>query len=297
MDSHNEQPSMTSADPTGINTSGIKAKIKNKKPLVAIGAGVAAVAAVGVMAWFGVAYAKSDSAPKNPGQIDVKAASAIVNGAVISESEILSLTSQGVDRAIAVDRYINKVLASEMARKAYAEESQAAIRGAEREVLSQLYIAKRTQDLKAAITDAEVSSFYEKNVKSEDYAGYKVRVFLTQDPKEAETVFAAMNDGKDKSKYESKFKPLKDGNEADRFLLANELPYGLGQVIRTMKKGEVSKPLMLRNGVFLLSLDEIKDGQKPEMSKVAAEIKDILVAQRLNDELSSARRTAKIELK
>ena len=241
------------------------------------------------------ANAKSVASPEAAASVgvDMAKSAAIVNGGVISEAEISGQTAQGIDRAVAIDRYVNKVLAAELARKAYPSDAEAALRGAEREVLSQLYVAKRTQDLRSAVTDAEVKGFYDKNVKAEDFSTYKVRFLATQDPKEADEVAAAIAAGKTKD-VDAKFKPAKDG---DGFTAAQELPFGLGQVVRTMRAGEYSRPLVLRNGIFVLRVDEIKVGQKPEQTKVAGEIKDLIVAQRLGDELSGARRAARVELK
>ena len=54
---------------------------------------------------------------------------------------------------------------------------------------------------------------------------------------------------------------------------------------------------MLRNGIFVLRVDDKQPGQKPELDKVAAEIRELLVAQKLSDELAAARRSARIELR
>lgn len=261
-----------------------------------------AAAATAAYAWRGkllttrsFAAPASEAAPAS-GADTLKTAAqpvATVDGAVISESEIAGATAQGIDRAVAVDRYIQRVLAANLARRAYASDAEAAIRGAEREVLSQLYVQRRTEEIKLALNDKDVSEFYATNVKAEDFAKYKVRYFLTQDPKEAEAVATALASGKAKE-VEGRFQPAKTG---DGLTTAAELPYGLGQVVRTMKVGEYSRPLMLRNGIFVLRVDDKQPGQKPELDKVAAEIRELLVAQKLSDELAAARRSARIELK
>ena len=274
---------------------------KAKKPLpsrrTALALMVIAGAAGVAVAWksLPLASAKTVASPEAAVSvvIDLTKSAAIVNGGVISEAEISGLTAQGIDRAVALDRYINKVLAAELARKAYSADAESVLRGAEREVLSQLYIAKRTQEIKGGIKDEDVKTFYDKNVKAEDFSAFKVRYFATQEPKEAEEVATAVAAGKGKD-VDAKFKPAKDG---DGYTAAQELPYGLGQVVRTMKAGEYSHPLMLRNGIFVLRVDDIKVGQKPEQAKVAGEIKDLIVAQRLSDELTGARRSARVELK
>lgn len=234
------------------------------------------------------AVASQQPAPKG-GKV-----AAVVNGQEIFDSELAGAVAQGVDRAVAIDRYVNKALAADLARSAYGKEATEALRGAEREVLSQLYIAKKTESLRAGVTDAEVKSYYDANVKVEDYAGYKVRFAMTADEKEAVGIAEAIAGGKVKD-VEARFKPVKDG--ADGFLMAAELPYGLGGVVRALKKGEYSRPIVLRNGFFILYLEDTKANPKPEQAKVAEEIKNLLVAKKLTDELVAARAAAKVELR
>lgn len=240
-----------------------------------------------------MSLAKAPSSDAASTNADMSKSAATVNGVAISEAELASMTSQGVDRAVAIDRYVNKVLAADLARKTYAADAEVALRGAEREVLAQLYISKRTQDLTAAIKAEDIKAFYDKNVKAEDYALFKVRFLVTQDPKEADAVVSALAGGKVKE-VDSMFKAVKDG---DGFTPAQELPYGLGQVVRGMKAGDFSRPIVLRNGVFVLRVDEVKPGQRPEQVKVETQIKELIIAQRLNDEITGLRRQARIELK
>lgn len=263
-----------------------------------IAAGLCAVAGVTVAAYKYVLPAGSTSAAV--AQQPVKAApvggkvAAVVNGQDIYDSELAGSVAQGVDRAVAIDRYVNKAVAAELARNAYAKEAREALLGAEREVLSQLYIAKKTESLRAGIAEGEVKAYYDANVKVEDYAGYKVRFAMTGEEKEALGIAEAIVSGKVKD-VEARFKPVKDG--ADGFLMAAELPYGLGGVVRSLKKGEYSRPVVLRNGFFILYLEDIKANPKPEMTKVAEEIKNLLVAKKLTDELVAARAASKVELR
>ena len=251
----------------------------------------------GLVVWKGLPLATAMSITKSEtvvtAQEDADRAAAVVNGRPISEAELASMTSQGIDRAVAIDRYINKVLAAELARRSYTSDAAAALRGAEREVLSQLFVSKRTQELAASVTEADIKAYYDLNIKAEDFAGFKVRYFVTQDPKEADSVVAQLAGGKAKE-VDAMFKAVKDG---DGFAAAQDLPYGLGQVVRTMKAGDFSRPVVLRNGVFILRVDEVKVGQRPEQQKIAVQIKEILVSQRLSEQLASVRRTARIELK
>lgn len=219
---------------------------------------------------------------------------AIVNGARITDAELAPAMVQGVDRAVAIDRYVNKVVAADLARKSFAADADDAIRAAEREVLSQLYVAKRSEALGKAVTEADIKAFYDQNVSADSYSSFKVKFLLSQDPKDADAAVAAITAGKG-AELAARFKPAQEAG--DGYLMAQELPYGLGNVVSGLKKGEYSRPLVLRNGIFILHLEDIKANPKPELAKLSPEIKNLLVAKRLGDELVAARASAKVELK
>ena len=218
---------------------------------------------------------------------------AVVNGHDIFESEITSAVSQGVDKAVAVDRYINKVLISDMARNAYEQDAKEALKGAEREILSQLYVNKKVLEIRAALKPEQIKAFYDSNIKAEDYSTYRVKYLVAADEREANEAVAAITAGKAKD-IEARFKYFKDG--PDNFMTAADLPYNVGTVVRGLKKGEYSRPIVLRNGFFVLYLEDIKTGAKPELTNVTEEIKNFLVNKQLGDELAALRSAAKIEL-
>jgi peptidyl-prolyl cis-trans isomerase C len=270
-----------------------KAPFMNRKSKI-ISAFVIAASLAGAGIW-GVSYAKSTSLI---GDKSVSVSSlnkrvvATIDGAKVSEIEIQPLLSQGVDKAVAVDRYINKVLAASLAQKLFPDEAKAVLQGAEREALAQLYVSKRSQDMSTAVTDDEIGQFYEKHVKSDDFSLYKVSYFLSQDPKEADDISSSIRDGRSKE-VASKFKPVKDG---DGFLEAKALPFGIGPVVHSMKTGEYSRPFVLRNGVIVLRLDEIKAQPAPSLEKAKASIVELIVSQKLADEMTKTRQGARIEL-
>ncbi len=216
-----------------------------------------------------------------------------VNGVDINESELTPIMAAGVDRAVAVDRYINKVLAAQLAEKEYKKDAEVALRAAQREVLSALYMQKRTQAVSDAVSDEDIKAYYDKNIRDENYKQYKVRYYLTQDVRDGEdTAKAILNKERDAL---GKLKYLKEGT--DNFLMAGEMPYGLGQIAKALKEGETSRPIVLRNGVFVLNLEEVKSQPKPAMDKVKNDIKNLIVAERIGNELGDKRKVAKIELK
>jgi peptidyl-prolyl cis-trans isomerase C len=219
---------------------------------------------------------------------------AVVNGQEIYDSELSSGIQQGVDRAVVIDRYINKALAADLAKAAYSRDATEVLKGAEREVLSQLFIAKKTEELRAGVTDVAVKSYYDTNIKVEDFTGYKVKYLVATDEKDAGDVAAAIAAGKSKD-VEARFKAVRDSG--DPFVLAPELPYGLGNVVRSLKKGEYSRPVVMRNGYFILFLEDTKPNPKPEFAMVAEEIKNVMVAKQLTELLAGARTSAKVELR
>jgi uncharacterized protein YqfA (UPF0365 family) len=65
---------------------------------------------------------------------------ATVDGHNITYADIKSLVDAGVDRAIAVDRTVNKVLVANAAKILYPSEANDAIQTAERDLLSALFL-------------------------------------------------------------------------------------------------------------------------------------------------------------
>jgi hypothetical protein len=218
---------------------------------------------------------------------------ALVNGEPITEFDIAGALLEGVDRANAVNGHVNKALAAQLASKEFPNDADTVRRAAVREALAQLYSDRRAQAVRAALSDAEVKAYYDANVKAEMFAGYKVSVLLTQDPKEAEEIAAAIAHGKAKE-FDTRFKPIAGG---DGFAPMGQLPAGLGAVVRELKAGGTSRPLVMREGILILRLDDIKQNPKPELAAMAPRIKEILTVQKVNAELEKARHDARIELK
>jgi len=219
---------------------------------------------------------------------------AVVNGYEIFDSELESGISQGVDRAVVVDRYINKVLVANLALTVYGNDAKEALKGMEREVLSQLYINKKTAEIQAGVTSEVVKAFYDNNIKAEEYSTYKIKFLLSPNEKDAGDAAASISAGKIKENDE-RFKLFKEGS--DGYMVANEMPYNVGGVIRSLKKGEYSRPLALRNGFFIFYLEDKKLNPKPELAKLTEQIKGFLIGKKMNDDLAAVRASAKIELR
>lgn len=246
----------------------------------------------GYLMWGGKADGQATAATANTPTFNATAVVAKVNGRTVTEGEIQGVVQAGVDKAIVVDRYINKVLAAEMGRERYAKEAESVIQAAEREVLSTLYTTRRMDEIRKSITDEQIKDFYDKNVLDENFKLWKVSYYLSGDNNDIQNTLKAMKDGE--SKALAQLKPLVE--TGDGFAVANVLPYNLGRVVSKMKKGEFSGVLPLRNGFLVLRIDDLRQLDKPKMDAVRNEIIENISLQKLNQELEQARKQAKVEL-
>lgn len=267
----------------------------------AIGFGLATLVA-GAVAWGGWVALQSNT-PDSGGSAIANANAANgapskdtvvanINGVEITQFEIAGFLQSGVDRAIVIDRYINKVVAAERGKKLYANEATVALRAAEREVLSTLYSTKRMEELRAAVNDAQVKAYYDKNVLDENFKLWKVSYYLSNDANDVQRTLQEMKKG-EKTALDQ-LKPLIE--QGDGFAIAAAMPYNLGRVVSKMKKGDFSEPLSLRNGILVLKVDDARQLDKPKLEDVKQEIVQALALQKFNEELEQARKAAKVEL-
>ena len=260
---------------------------------------VAALGIVGALSWAGWSALQGQSQSKvSPVNSAIAATDrpdrdiATINGLKISEMEVAGLMQSGIDRAIVIDRYINKVVAAERGKEMYAEEATAALRAAEREVLSTLYTTRRMQALRSAVSDEEVKAYYDANVLDQNFQQWKVSYYLSNDENDVQQTLGKLKSG-DKQALEQ-LKPLVE--QGDGYANAANLPYNLGRVVLKMKKGEFSEVLRLRNGLLVLKVDDMKQLQKPTLEQLKEEIVQAIALEKFNTELEDARRKAKVEL-
>jgi hypothetical protein len=217
-----------------------------------------------------------------------------VNGKAITAEEIAPATVNGLDRAVAVDRYVTRLLAAEAANELYPEAAKAAKAAAEREVLANLYLQRRRAELLQAVTDQDIDRFYKEQVKDADYASYKLNYYLTQDDIDAATMerSIAANDAQAKAK----FKPVPA--EGDGFIPLANTPYGLGQLVASAKAGDYLRAVRVRDGFLILHIEQVRAGKKPEKTKqIKEEIRGLIAQRRFNDELLERREKAQVKLK
>ena len=218
---------------------------------------------------------------------------ATVDGAEITEADLLPFLNAGMDKAVAVDRAINKVVAANSADRLYRQTSRSAMQSARNDILANVFVNERQQEVRKAVTDADVKTFYEQRVKAEDFTLFRLRFFVSVDGKEAQELSDAVGRNEKEAMAKLAF-VRKDG---DHYLHAAEVPYGLGPAIKKLKAGQRLQPLTVREGTLVLYVDDVKESPKPDFPKVQAEIKDLIVAERFNADIKARRAASKIELR
>lgn len=240
------------------------------------------------------AAAAFPAAPAAVRPVDGLRVLAEVNGQNITAEEVDPLIRQGVDRAVAIDRYVTRLLAADAARDLYPDASRAAQEAAEREVLANLFINRRSAELLQSVTDAEIDRFYKEQVKDSDYASYKLSYYLTQDNIDAATMVRNLENRDAEAR--SKFVPVSE--EGDGFIPLARTPYGLGQLVATAKAGDYLQPVRVRDGLLILHVEQVRPGKKPEKTpEVKEEIRRLIAQRRLSDELLERREKAQVKLK
>ncbi len=218
---------------------------------------------------------------------------AIVNGESIFENDLQPLLQAGIDKAIALDRYINRIITAQTALKDYENESKSALKQAERDILSNLYMQQETQKFEKLITEDDLKKQYEQTVRPEDYRKFKAKYYLSNDAQDAGNVAELAANGD--TNVKKSFNAIK--NNDDSWLRAQDFPYGIGQIIKQLKAGEFSKPIATRNGFFIVWVEETKENSPPTFDRIKGELKNLLIAQRISSQIDQKRAEAKIELK
>jgi hypothetical protein len=217
-----------------------------------------------------------------------------VNGKTITAEEVAPALVGGLDRAVAVDRYVTRLLASEAALEEYPSEAKAARAAAEREVLASLYLRRKSEELVMAVTQADIDKFYKEQVRDEDYAAYKLNYYLTQDDLDATSMERniAANDAQAKAK----FVPV--SREGDGFIPLAATPYGLGALVARAKAGDYLRAVRVRDGFLILHVEQVRAGKKPAQTKdLNDQIRNLIAQDLLNKELLARREKAQVKLR
>jgi hypothetical protein len=292
-----------SNEATGIDDNGVKDLAKRAKSprystisvlvVVLLGTVITAVAMSitslggGKTATPGVADARPDAG---------RTVVATVNGQAIYEAEIIPLMGQ-MAKAVAIDGYINKVLAAQAgkANTKWGDEAAGRVQAAEREVLSAMYFEKSSAEINAGITEADIQTYYDRNISDEMFNEYGASYVIYADMDSATNgakSLASVDQGETKN-----LKKFQTQDGKDAMFAAGQFPYDMGRVIEGMKVGDVSQPLATRNGYFVIKLDKKNAGKKPELKIVKAKVIQTIASQRLSTNVAKLRSSAKIELR
>lgn len=235
-----------------------------------------------------VSTANAATEVKKPVSLEV----ATVNDMTLTSADINPYLAQGADRAVAVDRAINKALAAELAKKEFSEDTKAALGAAERDVAAQVYLSKKAEAVGKAVSDKDIEARYNILVKDADFNAYKLKVAITQTEQEANDLIAKVQKAGD---VEKKFAPL--STQGEGYVGKNDVPYGLGAVISQLGNGQYSKPLVTRNGVMIFNMVDVKHNDKPKLADAKEQVRASLTQERVSEAILKARESAKITLK
>jgi parvulin-like peptidyl-prolyl isomerase len=256
---------------------------------------VGALVVVALAAGLGFYFMRHNASPSDGKVVQGGAVLATVDGYKITEAELAPMLTQGVDKAVALDRRITQSVIAKAAEAKYHQEAEILMQANRNDILYQLFLSKRADEIKKAITDQDISAFYQKNVKDEDYKSAVMKIYLTSDAREAQGMYESLSGSKDREATLAKMNYMqKDG---DHFLPLQNIPYNLGQLVKKMSPGQAMQPIVIREGVLIAYVENIKSTQKPTLEATKDEIKMMLVNQRLSDEVQGLRKAAAIELK
>lgn len=251
--------------------------------LLAIGAGVA-------FNHSGSSVAAPAAAPASDKHREV----ASVNGQALTDADLTPYLLQGADRAVAIDRAINKALAAELASKEFARDTETAVAAARRDVAAQVYLSKKSEHIAKSLTDKDLQERYDVVVKDADFNAYKVRLGVFASEQEAlDTRTEAMKGGSD-ARVDKKFQVL---GASGGYIGRGDLPYDLGVVIAKMKSGDYSAPVATRNGILVLHLVDVRKNDRPKFEDIKSQLSASLVQERVNQSLATAREASVIMLK
>ena len=223
---------------------------------------------------------------------------ATVNGTAIRQADLLPLMQNGLDKTNALDRRISQIVLAQQAESKYASEAKAAIDSVKNDVLAQIYVNKRSEALKTEISDKEISEFYEKNITPDLFKQMKVKFKLFSDAKEAQTFYELINAKKnDRETADALAKLEYLSKQGDHFAAIQELPYNMGQVFKDKKNGDVLQPVVIREGVLVSMLEEVRQQERPGIDKLKEQIRMQILSSKIDGEVQALRKTAKIELK
>ena len=264
---------------------------------------VIGIVALGVLVVFGVGgykyYAKSIAPKIEAGNNQALITPvATINGVAITDLEVRDLVSKGMERASAIDQRITQTVMANAASLEFPKTAEVVLNAAKTDILAQLYVNQKSELLRSKVTDKEIADFYAKNMTAEEFRKYRLKFVIAKDAKDGQDIYEAITKNPDSAESKNELERFQFLNKSgDNYQAAQEIPYGIGSVVKKMKAGELVQPLLVREGILIVKIDDIKEGVRPELAKVTPDIRASLASQKMIEEVQKLRKASKIELK
>lgn len=250
----------------------------------------------------GGAYAQQSGLPIN--------AAASVNGAIITndmvEQGIKVAISQGQKdspelRKMVIEKYVEVLLLSQQAEKDGLANSEKA--NTQLALIRQNYLADlelSTYMAKNPITDADVQAEYNKEIASLGPQGmiteYKVSDIAVASEADAQAALARIKKGEsfDKVAKSVSLAPNKVQGGAVGWVQAGQVGPQLGSALAALSKGQVTAPIQMQQGWYLMKLEDKKSSKPPSFEQAKQAIRAGMTQRKQFEFLSQIAKESKI---
>lgn len=250
----------------------------------------------------GGAYAQQSGLPIN--------AAASVNGTMITndmvEQGIKVAISQGQKdspelRKVVIEKYIEVLLLSQQAEKDGLANSERA--NTQLAMIRQNYLADlelSTYMAKNPISDADVQAEYNKEIASLGPQGmiseYKVSDIAVATEADAQAALARIKKGEafDKVAKSVSLAPNKVQGGAVGWVQAGQVSPQLASALTTLSKGQVTAPIQMQQGWYLMKLEDKKSSKPPSFEQAKQAIRAGMTQRKQYEFLGQIAKDAKI---
>lgn len=211
---------------------------------------------------------------------------ALVGNAPVT-ADAVAATAAGQDAVHARDNAVQRQVLALAAQERYPDESKRLAAVAVADAQAQLFLSRRTQELRDAVTSADVQAWYDSHVSASDFVRINARYYLTQDAADADQAYADAKAGR-----LTRFAAVGDGKP----LLLAQLPYSTGELLRDAQPGSVQPPLQVRDGYLVLYVVSRDAGTVPPVEQLRERIVQTLALERLDADIAAHRAATAIRL-
>ena len=237
-------------------------------------------------------------------------AAASVNGAIISND----MVEQGIKVALAqgqkdspelrkavIEKYIEVLLLSQQAEKDGLANSEKA--NSQLAMIRQNYLADlelSTFMSKNPITDADVRAEYDKQVASLGPQGmineYKISDIAVATEADAQAALNRIKKGEafDKVAKSVSLAPNKAQGGAAGWVQPGQVPQQISAALANLSKGQVSAPIQLQQGWYIVKLEDKKSSKPPSFEQAQQAVRAGLAQKKQYEFLSGIAKNAKI---